>query len=236
MSEVEVLTYADEWLDNLINEVRPILGEVAKSTFERYREIGKIILKSGYKKGEWKSRHKRKFIKELRISSATFSLFIRLAEISEREFKEIVATYNSVNEWYRKGKPKAVSKQREALMSSLIQSFPHQAKMIREILRVEKPYLTEKELAEFGSRVFYGKETPVDVFIKYYYLPGSSKVRLPNWVVMGFKLWLEKQGEDQPVDATILAKLRELLEAQDITSEDIEIKAKEVLKNEWLIE
>jgi len=84
--------------------------------------------------------------------------------------------------------------------------------------------------------VFYGKETPVDVFIKYYYLPGSSKLRLPNWVVMGFKLWLEKQGEDQPVDATILAKLRELLEAQNITSEDIEVKAKEVLKNEWLIE
>jgi len=235
MNKVEVLTYADEWLDNLINEVRPILGQIAKNTFERYREIGLKILKSGYRKGEWKSRHKRKFINELRISSATFSLFVRLAEVSEEEFKTIINTYNSVNEWYRKGKPKKLSKEREALISSLIKSFPDQAKIIREIFRVEKPYLKEKELNDFVSKVFYGKESPMDVFVKYYYLPNASNIRLPNWVLIGFKLWLEQEKIKQPVDSTILTQLRHLLVQNNILPVDIEEKAKLELKKEWMI-
>jgi len=235
-SEVEYLSYAEEWLDNLINDVKPILAKIAEDTFTRYRQIGKMILKSGYKKGQWKSKHKRKFIKELGISGSTFSLFVRLAEISDKEFKKIKDTYSSVNEWYRRGKPKQISDERKALLSSLIENFPEQSQEIKEILRTEKPYLKEKDLGEFSRKVFLGNQTPMEAFVKYYYLTSDSKIKLPMWILVGFQIYLEKTGLDQDLDATIFSALNDILLDEGITQDEIEKAAKNMLRSEWGIQ
>jgi len=71
------------------------------------------------------------------------------------------------------------------------------------------------------------------VFIKYYYLTADSTIRLPNWVLSGFAALLEKAGVDQDLDATIMTKLREILEQATIDSERIQERAKLELYGEW---
>ena len=181
------------------------------------------------------SKHKKRFCKELHISGPTFSLMVRLGEMGSVEYENTISTYSSVNEWYRKGKPKEMSIERKNLMTSLIRSFPAEAKMIQEILRIEQPYLKEKDLEDFSHKVFYGKETPFTVFVKYYFLPSGSALKLPFWVIVGFQMALDKVESNQPVDATILAKLREVITENEIEGEHIEQAAKSLLKLEWAI-
>lgn len=232
--EEEELKGPDEWLDEIIEEVRPIKDKLEKNCFSSYRQIGLVILRAGYKKGEWQWRHIKRFCEELDVSRATFSLYVRLGELSESKFRDVVNTYSSVNQWYRQGLPKkGVSVERENLLRSLIRSFPTQARVIREILRVEKAYLREKDLEDFGNKVFYGKETPFDVFVKYYYLPKGSDFRVPNWILIGFQALLSLEHKDQPADATVIAQLREILEKKEVRKEEIESKAKENLYTEW---
>lgn len=227
-----VLEYPDQWLDDLIREVKPMLSKVATSSFVAYREIGLKILASGYKKGAWHSRHKLKFTKELGISGATFSLFVRLAEMSQEEFEAAARTYGSINEWYRQRKPKTMSEKRASLIRGLVSQFPGQAKAIQEILRIEKAYLGEKDLEEFARKVQYSKETPLMAFIKYYYLPKASKFKLPNWVLVGFSALIEKEGLASDAEALILACLKKRL-SKSFTAQEIEEAAQAFLAREW---
>jgi site-specific DNA-methyltransferase (adenine-specific) len=75
------------------------MEQLSKETFTRYRAIGKIILESGYKKGQWKSEHRNRFMNELGISQKTFSRFIQLAEMEEHEFSHVMTNFPSLYAW-----------------------------------------------------------------------------------------------------------------------------------------
>ena len=68
LEDAQRVTYEDEWLDNVIRTAKYVMEELAKQTFKRYREIGKLILESGYRKGAWKDKHKEKFYEEIQMS------------------------------------------------------------------------------------------------------------------------------------------------------------------------
>lgn len=233
MGEDKDEIYKDEWLDTLIGEVGGILKTLATDWFMRYRRIGKLILTSGYEKGQWHSRHKTRFIKELGVSQSLFSVFVRLGEMNDKKFGEVTDTFGSVNEWYKQGNPKTMSKARKNLQKSLITNFGGMAREIKEICRIDKPYLKEKELEDFSKKVFYGREDPITVFIKYFMFARQSKVKIPNWIVSGFEALLEQQESDQPVDGTILAKLSEILKEEGITDELITVHMTSKLREEW---
>jgi hypothetical protein len=226
----------DAWLDDVIERVRPILRGIEESLFTKYRSIGRIVLESGYVKGTWHSYHKQYFMKELKVDRSTFSLFIRLAEMTDEAFKDTVATYPSIREWYTKGKPKSMSEQRRKLLRGLIQRFPNQAKEIAEILRIKQPYLTEKELSEFNNLIIRSRgSTPLEVFIQHYYLTKDSTSKIPTWILIGFNEYAERKGLAEGVlgDTVIRKLLQDILKQEGITKEVIAKRAKLKLKMEW---
>lgn len=97
--QVERISYKDEWLDNVIFQGKLILTELAKETFHRYREVGKLAIESGYEKGQWQSQHKQKALKEWAISQKTFSNMIRLGKMSELEFSNVITKFSSLYSW-----------------------------------------------------------------------------------------------------------------------------------------
>lgn len=101
---VERLTYENEWLDNLVTTCKQIWSELGKETFRRYREIGKHILTSGYKKGQWKSKHKKLFQDKLNISQQTFSNMVILGEMNDLEFTSVTSNFTSYNAWTHQSK------------------------------------------------------------------------------------------------------------------------------------
>jgi len=221
------------WFEIVLARSKSIMADLKETTFEHYRKIGKIILESGYIKGQWKSIHKKRFMKELKVSSGTFSLFIRLGMMSEEQFKEITDTYSSLNEWYRQGKPKAMSKLRQKILKGLSRMFPEQADLISEILRVEKPLLKEKDLLEYSKKVHLSRDDPFTVFIKYFYMPEKSRIKLPNWIEQGVKLYIEQNEIDQPLEAVVISLLGNSLKSNGIDEDSIVESTKKSLREEW---
>lgn len=56
------------------------------NTFNKYREAGLAVLKSGYKKGKWHSTHCKEALEEWAISQQTFSAMVQLGELTDEEF------------------------------------------------------------------------------------------------------------------------------------------------------
>jgi len=99
----EHVSYPSEWLDNVVSEVKLIIAELAKDTFNRYRQCGEAILRSGYRKGQWNSEHKKYFLEKLGISHATFSHMVQLGEMSEEEFATVGRKFQSFHAWENRG-------------------------------------------------------------------------------------------------------------------------------------
>ena len=97
--EVQRITYEDEWLDNVIHTAKYVMEELTRQTFKRYREIGKIVLKSGYAKGTWKDKHKHQFINDLGISRPTFTRMVQLGTMEEEEFVRVTNQFSSFYQW-----------------------------------------------------------------------------------------------------------------------------------------
>lgn len=102
---MEQLIYEDElWLDNLLEKCKPLWNDLQQTTFKRYREIGQHIIESGYTKGEWHSKHKTKFLEEMKISKSTFSCMTQLGEMGNEEFSDTVGKFTSLHEWVHQSK------------------------------------------------------------------------------------------------------------------------------------
>lgn len=93
------LTYELEWLDNVVQKCQGVMEQLRKETFKRYREIGKIILESGYRKGQWSSSHRKHFLEKLGISQQSFSRMVRLGEMSENRFTHAMSKFSSLFRW-----------------------------------------------------------------------------------------------------------------------------------------
>ena len=122
---IEHITYADEWLDVIIQKAKYVMEELTKQTFHRYRELGKIVLESGYKKGTWRDKHRAKFLNELGISQSTFSQMVQLGEMTEDKFIAIGNKFRSFHTWEHRG---IVQKQKEREL--LIEELRERAKTL----------------------------------------------------------------------------------------------------------
>ena len=98
MTELDICTKED-WLNRVIQEAKSIIAEFLKETFVRYRKLGKLILDSGYRKGQWKSEHKQRFLNELGIEHPSFNRMVTLGELSEEGFVHAVNKFPSLHAW-----------------------------------------------------------------------------------------------------------------------------------------
>lgn len=89
----------DIWLNDVIEKGKVIILELAKDTFVRYRQLGQLILNSGYKKGSWHDAERNKVMKCWNISSKTFDRFIQLGEMTDVEFRHAVTNFKSFHNW-----------------------------------------------------------------------------------------------------------------------------------------
>lgn len=126
---MEQLIYKNNQLDELIVTCKQIWSKLAKETFKRYREIGKCILISGYKKGQWHSEEKDYFMKKLEITPSTFKRMIRLGEVTEKEFVHIVNQFSSLHKWANQSK---ISKEKYIIEKRLDIEFFKQVKDAKE--------------------------------------------------------------------------------------------------------
>jgi len=79
--------------------VAEILGDLHKHTFEGYRASGQIVLNAGYEKGKWHSQARRQALAMWGVSQRTFSNIIQLGEMSDMEFSNTVANFQSLHTW-----------------------------------------------------------------------------------------------------------------------------------------
>lgn len=115
---IEHITYEDEWLDVTIQKAKYVMEELTKQTFHRYREIGQIVLESGYQKGVWQDAHKDKFMGSIGISQPMFSRMIQLGEMDEDKFIHTVNNFSSFHSWANRGIAEK-QKERERLIEEL---------------------------------------------------------------------------------------------------------------------
>jgi len=139
--QVERITYEDEWLDNVIQQAKYKFEELAKQTFNRYREIGKIILDSGYRKGTWEDKHKQKFMIELGIQHATFSNMVKLGDMEETEFSSVTRNFPSYYLWTHKGSlAKKAKREREIAVLREAIKFIEPPKQLYDVVVLDPPW------------------------------------------------------------------------------------------------
>lgn len=86
-------------IEEAIKKGKQILWQLHPNTFFKYREVGKLILASGYKRGKWRSKHRQKAIEQWAISRRTFSNMVQLGEMTDEEFGNVIAKFPSVYAW-----------------------------------------------------------------------------------------------------------------------------------------
>lgn len=86
-------------IEEVIRKGKQILLELNFTTFNRYREIGKLILNSGYRKHEWHSEDKARALEEWHISDTTFKNMVALGEMINEEFDNAVVEFPSYHAW-----------------------------------------------------------------------------------------------------------------------------------------
>jgi len=91
--------HAHPRISHAIARVAEILGDVHKHTFHGYREAGLTVLEAGYDKGKWNSWARARALKVWGISQRTFSNIIQLGEMSDAEFSNVIANFQSLYAW-----------------------------------------------------------------------------------------------------------------------------------------
>jgi len=104
LQKIERVTYSTEWLDNVISQGKMILTELAKDTFQRYRQMGILIINSGYKKGQWHNEDKQYACSEWDISDWTFSKMVELGTMPNDEFCDVITKFGTIFNWTHKDK------------------------------------------------------------------------------------------------------------------------------------
>jgi len=92
-------------IDTVIEKGKEILSEHHKQTFHKYREVGQLVLASGYRKGQWNSEDRKKALEEWAISRQTFDNMVNLGLMTETEFANAVSEFPSVHAWANRGRP-----------------------------------------------------------------------------------------------------------------------------------
>ena len=98
-TQLAIQNSLEPWLDDIIQKGKLIIRELARETFIRYRQLGKLILNSGYRKGQWHNAERDAVLEAWEISQPTFSRLIQLGEMSEEEFIHAVNNFKSFREW-----------------------------------------------------------------------------------------------------------------------------------------
>jgi len=86
-------------IEEVIEKGKEILRQLHLNTFYKYRELGEVILDSGYERYEWTKTNREKALVEWGIAKTTFYRMIELGKMSGDEFSHVVGKYRSVHEW-----------------------------------------------------------------------------------------------------------------------------------------
>jgi len=141
LQETERITYEYEWLDNVVSEVKLIMDQLAKETFKRYRESGKAILRSGYAKYTWKSEHKQYFIEKLGISDSTFKSMVRLGEMSQEKFDNVIVEFPSLYAYENRGSiTKKEKRKREIEVLKEAIKFLEPPQQLYDVVVIDPPW------------------------------------------------------------------------------------------------
>jgi DNA modification methylase len=84
-------------LDDVIEKGKVIIRELARESFIRYRQLGQLIIESGYQKGKWHDLEKQRVMEEWQIKQRTFSRLVEFGEMSENEFSHVMANFPSLD-------------------------------------------------------------------------------------------------------------------------------------------
>lgn len=98
-STILVMKPREVEIEEAIQKVKQILQQLHLNTFNKYREAGLEIIKSGYKKGVWHSKDRKKALDEWAISQSTFSYMTQLGGLTDEEFTNVVGNFASVHAW-----------------------------------------------------------------------------------------------------------------------------------------
>jgi len=96
---VEKQKKREKKIEEVIEKGKEVLRQLHLNTFYRYREVGKLVLSSGYEKGHWHSEHRDEALRKWAISHRTFNYMVQLGNLLEIEFRNVVAKFPSVHAW-----------------------------------------------------------------------------------------------------------------------------------------
>ena len=105
--QVQKTKQKDKKIEEAIRKVKEILRQLHLNTFYKYREAGQEIIKSDYKKGKhdvWNKEVREKACKNWGVAIWTFRAMVRLGEISEEKFGDIITEFPSVYAWSHRPK------------------------------------------------------------------------------------------------------------------------------------
>jgi hypothetical protein len=94
MNEIE---NRDNWLNELVTEIKLIEEKWKIDTLKRYRQCGKLILESGYgQKSKWSSKIFNDFMELTGYKKTAIYEMIRLGKLTDREFSDISEIFPSL--------------------------------------------------------------------------------------------------------------------------------------------
>lgn len=122
---------------------------------------------------------------------------------------------------------------RDNVKSSLQQMHPIERKAIREIMRSEKPLISDKEIPQFTSQIVSTQDTPFNVYIDKFHLSRTDKINVPRWIVVGLQGYLSGVTEEITLEQLVSNLLGKFLKEQGIENKDILEYTKTQLSKQW---
>jgi len=132
-------------IEEVIEKGKEVLRQLHLNTFYKYREVGKLILESGYEKGKWYSKHRQRALDEWAISQRTFSRIVELGKLSEVDFSHVVANFPSVHAWANQTKEQTEVSYPPLPLGKFRTIVIDPPWSMKKILRIERP-IQEEEL------------------------------------------------------------------------------------------
>jgi hypothetical protein len=122
---------------------------------------------------------------------------------------------------------------RDNVKSSLQQMHPIERKAIREIMRSDKPLISDKEIPQFTSQIVSTQDTPFNVYIDKFHLSRTDKINVPRWIVIGLQGYLSGVTEEITLEQLVSNLLGKFLKEQGIENKDILEYTKTQLSKQW---
>ena len=232
--------------EEAIKQGKQIAKDLHKTTFDRYRELGQLVLRSGYEKGKWHQIHREKACKEWSIKKATFYHMLKLGTMTEKEFSNAVRKFASIHEWVNQinspHKEDQIAFLRRQYRVHFIRNFASQVKHIENMLRDENPYLKKKEDLEalYQAVMRYGKK-PFTAFVEDYWMI-KGKLSLPNLLKGMFAVFIEQEYETKiereakTPELLAWSILKQFGEEKKIVHQDVVDYWKHFFEKEWNID